>query len=77
MEVFRKARTRIEAWLDEESHRVLVLALDLEAIRGHPDIQSILTAYAGYGPTFRDKLLRHLDFMTENRCKYYSARPHD
>src|SRR5262249_50250204 len=32
MEVFRKARTQIETWLDEEEMRPLVLALDLDAL---------------------------------------------
>jgi hypothetical protein len=75
MRIFRKARTEVEQWLDQASSRPLILALDLEAIRNHPEIQKVLENYAGYGDAFRAKLLRHLEFMAENRCKYYTARP--
>jgi hypothetical protein len=75
MRIFRKARTEVEQWLDQPRSRPLILALDLEAIRNHPEIQKVLENYAGYGDAFRAKLLRHLEFMAENRCKYYTARP--
>jgi hypothetical protein len=75
MEVFRKARIELEHWLDKESSQPLVVALDLDAIRNHPEIRTILEAYDPYGETFRHKLLRHLEFMLENRCKYYTVRP--
>jgi hypothetical protein len=75
MEVFRRARTEVERWLDQGSSRPLVLDLDLEAIRNHREIQKVLESYAGYGEAFRAKLLRHLEFMAENRNKYYTARP--
>jgi hypothetical protein len=46
---------------------------DPEEIKQRPEIQLILREYANYGKGIQEKLLRHLDFMVENRRKYYEA----
>jgi len=72
-ETFRKARTSVEGWVDEESNRLCILESNPEEIKRKPEIQAILNEYAGYGLEMREKLLRHLEFMIENRRKYYKA----
>jgi hypothetical protein len=70
-EVFRKARSAVEAWVDNETNRPAVMNSEIDEIKSRPEIQLVLKEYAGYG--MREKLLRHLEFMVENRRKYYKA----
>jgi hypothetical protein len=72
-EVFRKARTAVEAWVDDDVNRACIMNTELEEIRRKPEIQVILHKYANYGQAMQEKLLRHLEFMVENRRKYYNA----
>jgi hypothetical protein len=72
-EVFRKARTAVEAWVDDEDNRACIMKTELEEIRRKSEIQVILHEYANYGQAMQEKLLRHLEFMVENRRKYYNA----
>jgi hypothetical protein len=73
-EVFRKARTAIENWVDEDGNQPLIQQGDLAAIKGHPAVEAILGRYAGYGKEMVQKLTRHLEFMVDNRRRYYLAR---
>jgi len=72
-ETFRKARTAIEAWVDADANHACVMQADPEEIKCKPEIDAILQEYANYGKDMRDKLLRHLEFMVENRRKYHKA----
>ena len=72
-EVFRKARTAIENWVDEDSRRALVLSGDIDAIKKDAQLSALLRQYDGFGSALRDKLIHHLEFMVENRRKYYAA----
>jgi hypothetical protein len=73
-ERFRKARIEIEHWVDRDENRLLVLSGDLEAVRRDADLQEVLRRYEGFGDEMTAKLWRHLEFMVENRRKYYSTR---
>ena len=72
-EVFRKGRTAVEAWIDDEKNRACIVHAEMHEIKKHPNVLAIVNQYAGYGKDIQDKLLRHLEFMVENRKKYYSA----
>ena len=72
-EVFRKARSAIEAWVDDEKNRACMMEMGPEQIKRLPQIERILAEYADYGKDMRAKLLHHLEFMVENRRKYYAA----
>ena len=74
MAVFRKARPAIEAWVDDEKNRECMLRNGPEELRQNPEIQAILQAYATYSSEMGDRLLRHLDFMVDNRRKFYRAQ---
>jgi uncharacterized protein DUF4339 len=73
-EVFRKSRLAIENWVDEDCNRPLVMAGGLGAIKKNAQVLAILQKHPGYGAVLQDKLIQHLEFMVENRKKYYSAR---
>jgi hypothetical protein len=75
MEVFRQARIAVENWVDDEGRRPLILRGDVQEITRDGELAALLQQFAGYGPVMREKLLRHLAFLVENRRKYYSARP--
>jgi hypothetical protein len=70
-EVFRKARTAIETWVDDEKNKLRILHADIKEILQSAGIQAIFRDYAGFG--FRQKLEKHLAFLVENRRKYESA----
>ncbi|MBI3410231.1 MAG: DUF4339 domain-containing protein [Planctomycetes bacterium] len=73
-EDFHRARAAVEHWLDEDANRHYIMACDHRAIRDQPTIQGIFKFYEKHGTVFRAKLLRHLEFITENRSQYYKAR---
>ncbi len=73
LEVFRKARILIESWVDDDKNRLRILHADLSEIKKHPEVCSLLQQFANHGPTMVNKLERHLEFMIENRRKYYQA----
>lgn len=73
MEVFRKARTAIEYWVDDEKHRPLVLSGDIAAMQREPEVQAILLESSKYGSPMLEKLQAHLAFLLENRRKYHAA----
>jgi hypothetical protein len=75
LDAFRKARFAVDDWLDGEDNRALVRTGDVEEIRRQPGINDIFTRYEDYGPAFDEKLRQHLAFTTENRARYYNARP--
>jgi hypothetical protein len=72
-EVFRKARTAVEAWVDDDVNRACIMNAEFKEIERKSEIQVILHKYANYGKAMQEKLLRHLEFMVENRRKYYKA----
>ena len=72
-EVFRKARTAVEAWTDDDVNRACIMNTEFKEIERKSEIQVILREYANYGKAMQEKLLRHLEFMVENRRKYYKA----
>jgi hypothetical protein len=72
-EVFRKARTAVENWVDDDSRRSLVLAGDLAVIKRDPSLTAIFRQFQGYGSSMQEKLTQHLEFMVQNRRKYYAA----
>jgi hypothetical protein len=71
--VYEKARIHLDRWLDFERNRRPILAGDMEFIRKDPDIQRFMHFHARYGPDMLHKLWNHLQFMVENRRKYYCA----
>jgi hypothetical protein len=73
IDAFRKGRIAIDAWLDDDKNRLKVMHGDLAEIRRQPAIGQILDECANFGKEIQDKLLRHLEFMLENRKKYLKA----
>lgn len=72
-ELYYKARIHLDRWLDFERNRRPILAGDLDFIRQHPEIQRFMTFYSRFGEEMIHKLWNHLQFMAENRRKYYCA----
>lgn len=72
-EVFRKGRLAIEGWVDDEQNRPCILHADAAEVQRQAGVQAILQQYANYGKDLQEKLVRHLEFMVENRRKYYQA----
>jgi hypothetical protein len=72
-EQFLKARVHLDRWLDFDRNRRPILAGDTEFIRQDRDIQRFMQHYARYGPEMVHKLWQYLQFMVENRRKYYCA----
>jgi hypothetical protein len=73
MAAFHQARAAVNRWVDDDGHRDLVLRGDLDDMEDSNGIRAILDQYACYGPIMKEKLLKHLAFLVENRRKYYAA----
>jgi hypothetical protein len=73
IEVFRKARTAIENWVDDDHNRLRIEHADWDEIQQAPSLQALFAKYAPYGQELLDRLTRHLAFLVENRRKFYRA----
>jgi hypothetical protein len=73
MEVFRKGRLAIEHWVDDDNHGPLVVRGNTAEIAKLPEMCAIFDQFADCGPVMKEKLLKHLAFMVENRRRYYLA----
>jgi hypothetical protein len=73
LEVFRKSRLAIEGWLDDDTNRDRLMTASVDEIRKHVDIERVFRDCSGCGAEMQRKLQRHLEFMVENRRKYYRA----
>jgi hypothetical protein len=71
LELFRRARTAVEAWVEDEKNRQRILESTLKQIKNSRALQDIYTQYAGLG--FRQKLEKYLEFLVVNRKKIYQA----
>jgi hypothetical protein len=72
-EVYQKARVHLDRWLDFDRNHGPIMTGDMECIRQDPDIVRFMNYHARYGPDMVHKLWSHLQFMVENRRKYYCA----
>lgn len=72
-DVYFKARTDLSAWIDLDKNRVLINSGDMEAIRQDATLRRFMQANSRYGEEMLHKLWAHLEFMVENRRKYYYA----
>src|SRR5207302_1364300 len=71
--IFRRARVEIQRWVDLEENRSLVLRGDMEAIGRDACLQEVLRRYQYHGHELTQKLWQYLEFLVENRRKYYAA----
>ena len=72
-EAYVKARTELSAWLDLPRNRPLILAGDMNAIRQDPGMTRFMQTQQRYGPEMLHKLWAHLEYMVENRRRYFYA----
>src|SRR5262249_13040164 len=73
VEVYFKARNDLSCWCDLEKNRQLILTGDMEAVRHEPSIRGFMHAHQRFGDVMLHKLWHHLEFMIENRRKYFFA----
>jgi len=73
MQAFRKARLAIEHWIDDEKNSLTIQQALPADVQGNLEILEIIRAYADWGAEMHDKLLSHVEFMVDNRRKYYQA----
>jgi hypothetical protein len=73
-DAFLNARRALHEWVDDEQNRDLILAGNMEAIRGNPIAAGLVLAYEGYGETMLTKLWKHLELLVDNRRKFLATR---
>jgi hypothetical protein len=72
-ELFEQARRELERWVDLEENKPLILSGDLEALRQDARLRAILRPYECWGAAMTARLLRYLEFLVENRRRFYQA----
>jgi hypothetical protein len=72
-EIFQDARRAVEGWVDEDHNRELIMTNDWDTMRRDAKLQKCLDPYRAYGSAMLDKLWHHLEFIVENRRKFYAA----
>jgi hypothetical protein len=73
-EIFRKATTALQDWVDQDGTRALIVQGTLDTIRQHPEVQRLIQSYQTHGQELTGKLWLHLGFLVDNRKKFYAAR---
>lgn len=72
-DVYAKARGDLSSWVDLDKNRRLILTADMEAIRHDDSLRKFMHSHQRFGDEMLHKLWHHLEFMVENRRKYYYA----
>jgi hypothetical protein len=73
LEIFRKGRLAVEAWVDDERNRSFVMDASIADIHQNAGVIEILSKCSHAGSELQSKLKQHLAFIVENRRKYYRA----
>jgi hypothetical protein len=72
-EAFLEAQRALQAWVDHDANKPLVIRGDLDTIRQCPALQELLKRYLCYGRVMQEKLNKHLALLVENRQKFFQA----
>ncbi len=72
-EVFRKVRIAVERWIDDDANHDLIACAPVDQIKAAPFVSSLFRDHEKYGSEFKEKLMRHLELLVDNRSKYYRA----
>lgn len=72
-EAFIEAQRALQAWVDADANKPLVGQGDMSRVKACPSVLALLARYEGYGSVMREKLLKRLDFLVENRKKFFQA----
>lgn len=72
-ELYRRANFALSQWADQDENAELILAGDTEAILRQPEVLEILTPFQDVSFDVLERLMESLDFLVENRSKYYRA----
>jgi hypothetical protein len=68
---FQRARRELADWVDLDENQPLIKANDVETLRQAPFLQEFMRRQQAFGPEMVKKLCHYLDFMVENRRKFY------
>lgn len=72
-EAFLTARKALQDWLDSADRKPLIETGDVNTAKQDPYVQGILREFSGYGPVMLEKLDKHIEFLVDNRRKFYLA----
>jgi serine/threonine protein kinase len=72
-DIFFRARTDLSNWVDLDKNRPLIMTGDMEAIRQDGGLKLFMQTQRRYGDEMVHKLWHHVEFMVENRRKYFFA----
>jgi hypothetical protein len=72
-EAYHRAQAALQRWADLDINRALILAGNMQALRQDVSIQSIVGTVHVHGPAIVHHFWRHVEFVVENRRKYFEA----
>jgi hypothetical protein len=72
-ELFEQARRELERWVDLDENKPLILSGDGQILRQNGRLRAILQPYECWGAEMTARLLRYLEFLVENRRRFYQA----
>lgn len=72
-EIFRRASFALSQWTDQDENASFILAADTEAILTRPEVLQILVPFQNLPFELLERLMESLDFLVENRSRYYRA----
>lgn len=73
-EIFLEAQRAVQEWVDADRNNSLVAYADFEVIRSCASVKQLLGRYEPYGPVLREKLLKRMAFLVQNRKKFFESR---
>lgn len=72
-QAFIEAQRALQEWVDADANKTLVEKGDMNRVKQSPSVLTLLARYEGYGAVMREKLLKRLDFLVDNRKKFFQA----
>jgi hypothetical protein len=73
-ETFRRARNILSAWADLDQNHPLLVRGNLNEVKQDAELRRIMQSYQPYGNDLVRKLGDYLEFLVENRRKFFASR---
>jgi hypothetical protein len=73
-ETFRRARNALSAWADLDQNQPLLIRGNMNEVRQDPEVHRMMQSYQAYSHELVRKLWDFLEFLVENRRKFYASR---
>jgi hypothetical protein len=73
-ETFLRANNVLQEWIDDETNKTLLISGGNEAVKNDPVLRGLVLSFELHGKDLMNRLWQRLDFLIDNRRKFYASR---